>query len=77
MLSFELRPKSAADGSKELEIYCDGAGLASLMAQLRFLVEQRTDHVELMSPSWGGSHLTDNPQHADHLPIRFVKILLR
>ena len=77
MLSFEMKKAPAPDGSVELEIHCDSKGLESLMAQLRFLKEGRTDHVDLMSPSWGGTHLDENPRGANRVPIRSVKILLR
>jgi len=40
----------------------DSHGLESLLAQLRFLKEGRTDHVHLMSEAWGGTHLSDRPQ---------------
>lgn len=77
MISFQVkRPKSGAVPD-ELEIHLDAEGLRSLLSQLAFLEDGRTDHVHLMSESWGGSHLEDRPRTADGEPIRHVKILLR
>ena len=77
MLSFELKKPKSGDVHDELEICLDRVGLDSLLAQLRFLKEGRTEHLDLMAESWGGTHLDDQPQAADATPIRYVKILLR
>ena len=77
MLSFELKKPKSGNAYDELEIHLDYAGLDSLLAQLRFLKEGRTEHIDLMAPSWGGTHLDDQPQAASATPIRYVKILLR
>jgi hypothetical protein len=72
MLSVEL--KSQPD---ELEIVLDHEGLSTLLAQLEFLEDGRTDHVHLMSSSWGGVHLDDQPQNPENQTIHHVKILMR
>jgi hypothetical protein len=77
MLSFELKKPKSGDIHDELEIYLDRAGLDSLLAQLRFLKEGRTEHLDLMAESWGGTHLDTRAQADDATPIRYVKILLR
>lgn len=77
MLSFELKKPEMLDKPDELEIYCDADGLKSLLTQLRFLDEHRTEHVDLMSAKWGGAHLDDSPQNASNTSIFHVKILLR
>jgi len=61
----------------EIEINLDADGLRSLLSQLQFLKDGRTDHVHLMSESWGGTHLEDRPRTGDSAPVRHVKILLR
>jgi hypothetical protein len=75
MLSFELKN---ADGKTvdELEIFMDRDGLESLLAQLKFLREGKTEHVHLMAESWGGSHLSQRPQGHANVSIRHVKIML-
>jgi len=73
MLSFEVKP---SQDCAELEIYCDAEGLGSLLAQLRFLERNKTDHVHLMAESWGGTHLDDVPLQGNNRPVRHVKITL-
>jgi hypothetical protein len=77
MLSFELKDVVGNDDLDQLEIYCDYDGLESLIGQLLLLKEGRTEHVDLMARSWGGSHLDELPQEPSHTPIRHVKVLLR
>lgn len=77
MLSFELKRPSAQDQPDELEVHCDRDGLESLLAQLRLLKDGRTEHIHLMAQEWGGTHLDNKPQSAEHVPLRHVKFLLR
>jgi hypothetical protein len=71
VISFEL---SDAD---QLQIYLDLDGLADLAAQIKLLNDRKTDHVHLMSESWGGSHLEEKPLNEAAKPIRHVKIIMR
>lgn len=77
MLSFELKRSVGGNDPDELEIHCDRHGLESLLAQLLLLKEGRTEHVHLMAPEWGGTHLDDLPQDANRVGLRHVKVLLR
>ena len=77
MLSFEIGKPSEGKVPDELEVFLDSAGLDALLAQLRFLKEGRTEHVHLMSESWGGTHLDDQVQGSGNSTIHHVKILLR
>ena len=77
MISFEFKQPKAGTMPDELEIHLDADGLRSLLSQLEFLKDGRTDHVHLMSESWGGTHLEDRPRTPDGAAIRHVKILLR
>jgi hypothetical protein len=77
MLSFELKKPKAGGTPDELEIFLDSAGLESLLAQLKFLQNGRTEHVHLMAESWGGTHLGEQPQGYENIPLRHVKVLLR
>ena len=74
MMSFEIKRPATGQIPEELEIYVDRNGLESLLAQLGFLRDGRTDHVHLMSTSWGGVHLEDQPQTAEFASIHHVKI---
>jgi hypothetical protein len=77
MIGIEVVQPQSGAAPEELEVHLDQEGLRSLLAQLDLLKEGRTDHVHLMSESWGGSHLEDEPTTVGNAPIRHVKILLR
>lgn len=77
VLSFELKESRAAGAPDVLEVILDSDGLDSLLAQLRFLKDGRTDHVHLMSEAWGGTHLTDQPQMPTNTTIHSVTIHYR
>jgi len=77
MISFELKTPKPGATADELEVFVDRNGLESLLAQLKFLADGKTEHVHLMAESWGGSHLTDEPRSRENIPIRHVKVVLR
>lgn len=77
MLSFEVKKPKCGETPDELELVLDRAGLESLLAQLKFIQEGRTEHVHLMAESWGGSHLSEQPQSRENIAIRHVTVLLR
>lgn len=55
-LTFEL----SADG-QELEIHADDDGLKELIESLERVLRTR-QHDHLMTPAWGGTELTQEPQ---------------
>jgi len=77
MLTFEFKKSLKSGIGDELEIHADIEGLRSLISQLRLLEEHKTDHIHLMSESWGGSHLADQPQDEANRVVHHVKIALR
>lgn len=77
MLSFQFVKPAAGESPDELQIVCDREGLESLLKQLRFLSEVRTDHVHLMAESWGGSHLSDPPSDPSLGSFQHVKFMLK
>jgi hypothetical protein len=77
MLSFEIKKSVEGKLPDELEVILDDEGLDTLLAQLRFLKERRTEHVHLMSESWGGTHLDDHASRVGNAAIHHVEILLR
>lgn len=77
MLSFELKVSEYRRHPDEMEIILDSDGLESLLAQLKLLKEKRTEHIHLMSESWGGTHLDDQPHNKESVAIHSVKILFR
>ncbi len=56
LLTFEL----SGDGS-ELHIHGDASGLRELVRALERVITTR-EHDHLMTPSWGGAELTEQPQ---------------
>lgn len=74
MFTCELKKTGPGELPDELEIYLDADGLQSLLAQLAFLKGGRTDHIHLMSKSWGGAGLDDEPRTDGATIIHHIKI---
>jgi hypothetical protein len=70
MLRFQL----ASPEGDELEMHLDKEGLESLLAQLLFLRDRKTDHLHLMSEAWGGTHLEAGS--TEQGAIHHVKIMM-
>lgn len=77
MISIEIKTPKPGATPDEIEINLDTDGLRSLLSQLEFLKDGRTDHVHLMSESWGGIHLEEQPRNDAGTVVRHVKIILR
>jgi hypothetical protein len=77
MISIEFLKPTNEMQLEEVEINLDAEGLESLLKQLEFLKSGRTDHLHLMSESWGGNHLEDSPLKVGNMVVRHLKILLR
>lgn len=68
LLSFEM----SKDGD-ELDVHCDEIGLEKLKAVISQL-EDREQHYHLMTESWGGNELSEEPQSEDGNLINKVTI---
>lgn len=77
MISIEIKTPKPGATPDEIEINLDAGGLRSLLSQLEFLKDGRADHVHLMSESWGGTHLEEQPRNDAGTAVRHVKIILR
>lgn len=77
MIAVQIKSPQPGKAPDEVEIVLDSAGLDSLLAQLGFLKNSKTEHVHLMSEAWGGSHLKDKPIASDSIAIQHLKFLLR
>lgn len=65
MLTVEIKDAAEArDGRSEVEIYCDRDGFDTLMKCFK-QIENGESHVHLMSPSWAGNELSEEPQGKD------------
>jgi hypothetical protein len=71
MLTFEF------DNDEKLCVHGDPQGLRSLCRIIRGLIEHTPagefDHAHLMTPAWGGSELTAEPQDSEARLIHHVK----
>lgn len=76
MISAHLIRPFAGATPDQLEIRLDKEGLQSLLAQLAFLGQGRTDHIDLLSVEWGGSDLEICPRSDGVIPIHHMKISL-
>jgi len=74
MISIEIRPESSPDKFEEMEIYIDDEGIDVFMAMLRFLKNNETDHVHMMSEEWGGYDLSDVPHDLKNSSVKHVKM---
>ena len=73
MIKVEIMTEAHMD---EIEIRLDTSGLDDLMAQLTMLRTHQTDHIHLMSPNWGGSHLDTNGSELGRRVVNHVKITI-
>jgi hypothetical protein len=69
LLSFEL-----SKDKSELDIHFDEAGLAKLIAVLSGLNNGPPQHEHMMTQSWGGTELSEEPQSPDSYVLNKVTI---
>ncbi|MBQ1500177.1 MAG: immunity protein 32 [Sphingomonas sp.] len=74
MISYELKPVVDGNIADEIEIFVDVDGIDRIIAQLNSLKEGRTDHLHMMSQSWGDGELAGQVVHAGNTSISHVKI---
>jgi hypothetical protein len=67
MLTVELK------GVDEVEIHCDRDGLVELIERLNLLL-QRTDHIHLMTKSWGLGDLSEQLQGTGTTVVHHLKV---
>lgn len=68
LLTFEL----SADGSA-LHIHGDRSGLQGLVSALQRVIDTG-EHEHLMTPSWGGTELSEKPQGSDGRLLHHVQV---
>ncbi|HMP65655.1 MAG TPA: Imm32 family immunity protein [Pyrinomonadaceae bacterium] len=78
MITVELVQDDNGGVKKVVEIYFDEEGLAELQGRLDLIRDKKTDHVHLMSESWGLGDLNEethreNNQIAHHLLFSLVQ----
>jgi hypothetical protein len=77
VIAIEVKQVKAGEQPSQVIITLDDDGLRTLLAQLKFLVDGRTDHLDLMSEAWGGTFLEDRPR-GDYYnyPVHYAKVML-
>ena len=77
MISFEILSDTGKD--KEIGIYCDKAGLAELIRQLKLLESSGSgpNHLHLATPSWGGNELSEKANKTESATVHQVTIMVR
>ena len=61
------------EGISEVEIFCDAEGLALLSRQIGHLIAG-SSHVHLMTPSWAGDELGEQPYGKNTILINHLRI---
>lgn len=61
---------------KKVDISCDHEGLLKLKELIEGLLatKEKNDHLHLMTPSWGGSELTEEKPQEGYKLINHLKI---
>ncbi|MCW5958621.1 MAG: immunity protein 32 [Pyrinomonadaceae bacterium] len=76
MLRVEIGLLENGDFSEEVEIYLDREGLNDLIARLSLIKDGKTEHIHLMSESWGLGDLSENKEKENNLLAHHLKIIL-
>lgn len=76
MLTIEIGLLKNKEFSEEVEIYFDNEGLDYLLARLNQIQQGKTDHLNLMSESWGLGDLTEVKQRESNLIAHHLRITL-
>lgn len=71
MLTFEL-----SSDDERLEIHATYEGLNYLKNQIEYLLQNKNDHIHLMTPGWGGNELTEEVQGEGNKLINHVKLFI-
>ena len=78
MIAIEVKQAKAGEDPTQVVMTLDREGLQILVWQLKFLTDGRTDHLDLMSESWGGTFLEDAPRASpNNHPIHYMKVMLK
>jgi hypothetical protein len=76
MLSIELCYLDDGSLSEEVEIYFDKDGLEYLLARLNHITLGKTDHLNLMSESWGLGDLDEVKHRETNRIIHHIRMTL-
>jgi len=76
MISVEVKLSKDKPAPESVEIYLDSKGLTDLQGRLSLLGHGDTDHIHLMTESWGLGDLSDEKHTNQNELIHHLKIIL-
>lgn len=76
MLTVEIGLHENGETKEVVEIYFDKEGLDDLLARLALIKTGKTDHIHLMSESWGLDDLSEDKQRESNQLAHHLKITL-
>jgi len=76
MLTVEIGLLEDGTLREEVEIYFDREGLEYLLARISHISSGKTDHVVLMSESWGLGDLDESPHRKNNVIAHHLSLTL-
>jgi hypothetical protein len=76
MITVEIGMSYLGQPNEIVEIYLDKTGLDELQKRLKLLTEGKTDHLDLMSESWGPGDLSQKLHGSENTLAHYLKITL-
>ena len=76
MLTVEVVFKPDGTLSDEIEVYFDKEGLDYLFARMSHIRDGKTDHLNLMSESWGLGDLNETPHRETNRIAHHLRMTL-
>lgn len=76
MLTVEIGLQKEEKIPEIVEIYLDNDGLDDLLRRLSLIKDGKTDHIHLMTKSWGLGDLSDKKHREENVLAQHLKITL-
>ena len=76
MITVEIVCADSGTPKDIVEIYFDKEGLSELLARLRLIEDGKSDHVHLMSESWGLGDLDEDLHRATNKLVHHLQLSL-
>lgn len=76
MLTVEIGLKENGEAKEVVEVYFDKEGLDDLQARLSLIEKGETDHIHLMSETWGLGDLSEEKQREGNLLAHHLRLTL-
>jgi hypothetical protein len=76
MLTVEIGLLDDGKPNEVVEIYLDKDGLTDLQARLSLLQDNKTEHIHLMTESWGLGDLSEKKQNKLNALAHHLKVIV-